>query len=118
MIGGTEVAWKDGRWLLRVHLLAVGVDKADWSRLRSRWPRLGVAIPINSEIATASSRTSRSSRHITVPAREDSADPESHTLLLPAQLAELIAWWSRYRFADLLFAYGARRRGTHIVVDG
>ena len=46
MIGGTEVAWKDGRWLLHVHLLAIGVNKADWNMLRSRWPRVGVAIPI------------------------------------------------------------------------
>jgi len=33
------------------------------------------------------------------------------------RLVELARWWSRYRFADFLFAYGARRRGGRLVVD-
>ena len=37
--------------------------------------------------------------------------------LPPDRLVELAAWWSRYRFEDFLFAYGARRRGGRLVVD-
>ena len=37
--------------------------------------------------------------------------------LPPDRLVELAAWWSRHRFEDYLFAYGARRRGGRLVVD-
>ena len=37
--------------------------------------------------------------------------------LPPDRLAELAAWWSRYRFEDYLFTYGAPRRGGQLVVD-
>ena len=37
--------------------------------------------------------------------------------LPPDRLVELAEWWSRYRFEDFLFAYGARRRGGQLVVD-
>jgi transposase len=37
--------------------------------------------------------------------------------LPPDRLVELAAWWSRHRFEDFLFAYGARRRGGRLVVD-
>jgi hypothetical protein len=37
--------------------------------------------------------------------------------LPPDRLVELAEWWSRHRFEDFLFAYGARRRGGRLVVD-
>ena len=35
----------------------------------------------------------------------------------PSSFVELAEWWSRHRFEDFLFAYGARRRGGRLVVD-
>ena len=36
LIGGTEIAWiaRHNLWILHCHLLAIGVLKADWDRLR------------------------------------------------------------------------------------
>ena len=121
LIGGTEVAWKNGRWLLHVHLLAIGVDKADWSKLRSRWPRVGVTIPIKVDQLRHTERQLPYLQKFATyhrPGARGLSGPGNPYPLPPAQLAELITWWSQYRFADFLFAYGARRRGTHIVVDG
>jgi hypothetical protein len=121
LIGGTEVAWKDDRWLLHVHLLAIGVDKAHWTGLRPRWPRVGVAILIKvDQFRDPERQLSYLQKFATYhrPGARGLSGPGNPYPLPPAQLAELITWWSQYRFDDFLFAYGARRRGTHIVVDG
>jgi len=120
LIGGTEVAWKDGRWLLHVHLLAIGVEKADWAELRSRWPRVGVAIPIKvDQLKDVERQVSYLQKFVTYhrPGARGVSGPGRPYPLPPAQLEELITWWSQYSFADFLFAYGARRRATRIVVD-
>jgi hypothetical protein len=45
-VGGTEAAWqaKHQRWLLHVHLLAIGVAQADWDRLDEAWADSGTGI--------------------------------------------------------------------------
>jgi hypothetical protein len=114
LIGGTEVAWKNGRWLLHLHLLAIGVEKADWRSLRARWPSVDEAIPIRvDQLRDSERQLSYLQKFATY--HSGPGDPYP---LPPAQRVELITWWSQYTFADFLFAYGARRRGTHIVVDG
>ena len=120
LIGGTEVAWKNGRWLLHLHLLAIGVEKADWRALRARWPSVDVAIPIKvDELRDPERQLSYLQKFATYhrPGARGLGGPGRPYPLPPAQLEELITWWSQYSFADFLFAYGARRRGTHIVVD-
>ena len=48
--------------------------------------------------------------------RRGSRPPQAYPL--PAErLLEPTNWWSRYQLTDLLFLYGARRRGMRIVVD-
>jgi hypothetical protein len=121
LVGGIEAAWKNDRWLLRAHLLAMGVEKVDWTGPRSRWPRVGVAIPIKvDQLRDSECQLSYHLKFATYPrpGARGLSGPGNPYPLPPAQLAELITWWSQYRFDDFLFAYGARRRGTHIVVDG
>jgi len=120
LIGGTEVAWKNGRWLLHLHLLAIGVEKADWRALRARWPSVDEAIPIKvDQLRDAERQLSYLQKFATYhrPGARGLSGPGWPYPLPPAQLEELITWWSQYSFADFLFAYGARRRGTRIVVD-
>jgi hypothetical protein len=121
LIGGTEAAWKNGRWLLHLHLLAIGVERADWGAVRARWPSVDEAIPIKVDHLRDAERQLTYLQKFTTyhrpGARGLSGAGNPYPLPAP-QLAELITWWSQYRFADFLFAYGARRRGTHIVVDG
>ena len=120
LIGGTEVAWKNGRWLLHLHLLAIGVEKADWRALRARWPSVDEAIPIKvDQLRDAERQLSYLQKFATYhrPGARGLSGPGRPYPLPPAQLEELITWWSQYGFADFLFAYGARRRGTRIVVD-
>ena len=47
-VGGTEAAWqvKHQRWLLHVHLLAIGVTQAGWDRLDEAWANSGTGDPI------------------------------------------------------------------------
>ena len=121
LVGGTEVAWKNGRWLLHLHLLAIGVEKADWRALRARWPSVDEAVPIKVDLLRDAERQlSYLQKFATYhrPGARGLTGPGNPYPLPPAQLAELITWWSQYRFFDFLFAYGARRRRTHIVVDG
>ena len=120
LIGGTEVAWKNGRWLLHLHLLAIGVEKADWRALRARWPSVDEAIPIKvDQLRDAERQLSYLQKFATYhrPGARGLSGPGEPYPLPPPQLKELITWWSQYSFADFLFAYGARRRGTRIVVD-
>jgi hypothetical protein len=121
LIGGTEAAWKNGHWLLHLHLLAIGVEKADWRALRARWPRFGEAIPIKVDQLRHTERQLTYLQKFATfhrPGARGFSGPGSPYPLPPAQLVELITWWSQHRFADFLFAYGARRRGMHIVVEG
>ncbi len=120
LIGGTEVAWKNGRWLLHLHVLAIGVEKADWRALRSRWPSVDEAIPLKvDQLRHDERQLSYLQKFATYhrPGARGLSGPGWPYPLPPAQLAELITWWSQYHFADFLFAYGARRRGTRIAVD-
>ena len=97
LIGGTEVAWKNGRWLLHVHLLAIGVDKARWTKLRSRWPRVGVAIPIKvDQLKDVERQLSYLQKFATYhrPGARGLSGPAEPYPLPSAQLEELIAWWS------------------------
>jgi hypothetical protein len=115
LAGGIEVAWQAQwqRWLLHAHLLAIGVDAHAWERLEAALEDSGTADPVDvvplrdfdEQISYAIKFTSYH-------------QPGRRRVPLPRdRLVELAAWWSRHRFEDYLFAYGARRRGGRIVVD-
>jgi hypothetical protein len=49
LVGGIEVAWQAQwqRWLLHAHVLAIGVDAADWDRLEADLEKSGTAKPVD-----------------------------------------------------------------------
>jgi hypothetical protein len=115
VVGGIEVVWQENwqRWLLHAHAVAIGVDADAWEQLEAALEDSGTAKPVDH-----------------VPLR-DPAEQLSYCVkfvsyhqpgrrlvpLPPDRLVELAAWWSRHRFEDFLFAYGARRRGGRLIVD-
>jgi hypothetical protein len=115
LAGGIEVAWQAQwqRWLLHAHLLAIGVDAHAWRRLESALEKSGTADPVDVvALRDFDEQISYAIKFVSYhrPGRR-------RVPLPPDRLVELAAWWSRYRFEDYLFAYGARRRGGQLVVD-
>jgi hypothetical protein len=115
VLGGIEVAWqaKWQRWLLHVHVLAVGVDASAWEQLEAALKDSGTDDPVKAvALRDPDEQLSYLVKFVTYhrPGRLRVPLPED-------RLVELAAWWSRHRFEDYLFAYGARRRGGRIVVD-
>jgi hypothetical protein len=114
-VGGIEVAWqaKWQRWLLHVHVLAVGVDPSAWERLEAALKDSGTDEPVQAvALRDPDEQLSYLVKFVTY------HRPGRLRVPLPRdRLVELAAWWSRHRFEDYLFAYGARRRGGRIVVD-
>lgn len=121
-IGGTEANWqvKHQRWLLHVHLLAVGMTEADWDRLDEAWVDSGTEDPImTEELRDLGEQLSYLVKFHTYHRPGQSlANRRAPAYALPDdRLAELATWSSQYRLDDFLFLYGARRRGNNIVVS-
>jgi len=115
VVGGIEVAWQAQwqRWLLHAHLLGIGVDAHAWRRLEAALEKSGTADPVRPvALCNPDRQLSYCIKFVTYhqPGRR-------RVPLPPDRVVELAAWWSRYRFEDYLFAYGARRRGGQLVVD-
>ena len=115
LAGGIEVAWQEQRqrWLLHAHVLAIGVDPNAWQRLEAVLENSGTADPVDVvALRDFDEQLSYLVKFVTY------HQPGRRLVPLPAdRLVELAAWWSRHRFEDYLFAYGARRRGGCLVVD-
>ena len=115
VVGGIEVAWQENwqRWLLHAQVLAIGVDANAWERLEAALEDSGTAKPVEVvALRNFDKQLSYCIKFVTYhqPGRRLFSLP-------PDRLVELAAWWSRHRFEDFLFAYGARRRGGRLVVD-
>ena len=115
VVGGIEVAWQEKwqRWLLHVHVLAIGVDAVAWKRLAAALEDSGTAKPVDVDpLRDPDEQLSYCIKFVSYhqPGRR-------RVPLPPDRLVELAAWCSRHRFVDFFFAYGARRRGGRIVVD-
>ena len=113
--GGIEVAWQENhqRWLLHAQVLALRVAAHAWDQLEADLEDSGTAKPVRVVLLRDPDRQlSYCVKFVTYqqPGRRLFGLP-------PDRLVELAAWWSRYRFEDFLFAYGARRRGGRLVVD-
>jgi hypothetical protein len=113
--GGIEVAWQENwqRWILHAHVLAIGVDANAWTQLEAALEDSGTADPVMPKpLRNPDEQLSYCIKFVTY------HQPGRRRVPLPGErLVELAAWWSRHRFEDLLFAYGARRRGGRLVVD-
>ena len=121
-VGGTEAAWqvKHQRWLLHVHLLAIGMTQADWLRLDEAWADSGTDDPImTKELCDPGEQLSYIVKfHTYHKPRQSRANRRARVYRLPPdRLAELATWSSRYRLDDFLFLYGAKRRGKKIVAS-
>lgn len=122
LIGGTEVAYraKQHEWILHVHLLCLRFKRNDGEKLKA---------------AARGSPTSKplKQQKIKSPARQISYLQKFNTLHRPGvqhanrrarayplprgPFAELMAFYAAHSFADFLFLFGARRRGTRIVIE-
>jgi hypothetical protein len=122
LIGGTEVSWDNATrtWILHVHLLAIGVPPAAWTRLRKALRGVGPKFPLKLQPLRNPER--QISYVVKFPTffrpKSRSGGARSPAVPLPSdRLAELAAWWSGYAFEDLIFLFGAKRRGGRIVIE-
>jgi hypothetical protein len=120
LVGGAEVGWdeKSRSWILHVHLLAIGVPEEAWTNLRAALRNSGTATPLKVQpLRDVERQVSYVSKFTTYhrPLGRDGGGRSPAVPLPPTRLAELAAWWARYRFEDFVFLYGARRRGGRIV---
>ena len=115
LAGGIEVAWQETwqRWLLHAHVLAIGVDAVTWKQLEAALADSGTARPVLPVLL----RDPEVQISYCLKFVDYHRPGRRRVPLPPDRLVELAAWWSRYRFEDFLFAYGARRRGDRLVVD-
>ena len=115
VVGGIEASWQENwlRWLLHVHVLAIGVDVSAWEQLEAALQDSGTAKPVDHvPLRDPAEQLSYCIKFVTY------HQPGRRLVPLPPdRLVELAAWCSRHRFEDFLFAYGARRRGGRLVVD-
>jgi hypothetical protein len=126
LAGGTEVAWKsrDERWILHVHLLAIGISDHQWRRLRRS---LRDSAPGKRAAILAKRQTFENKvRHASYLQKfgtyhrpgEQNGFRRPRAIPLPQKrFVELVSWWDGHRFGDFLFLYGARRRGGRIVPE-
>jgi hypothetical protein len=122
LIGGTEVSWDSATrsWILHVHLLAIGVPAAAWTRLRKALRGVGPKFPVKVQrLRNPERQVSYLIKFNTYfRPRSRSSGARSSAVPLPLdRLAELAAWWSGYTFEDFTFLVGAKRRGGRIVLD-
>ncbi len=122
LIGGTEVSWDSATrsWTLHIHVLAIGVPPAAWTRLRKALRGVGPKYPVKVQrLRNPERQISYLITFITYfrPRSRSGGARSSAVPLPPDRLAELAEWWSRYAFDDFTFLLGAKRRGGRIGVE-
>jgi hypothetical protein len=123
LIGGTEAGWSHDNavWILHVHLVAIGVPREAWTRLRatlknSRAP----TIPLKRQpLNNVEYQISYALKFLTChwPGARGGLGRGMAYPLPPDRIAELVAWWSRHTIADFKILFGARTRGGKIIPD-
>ncbi len=123
LIGGTEIAWltKHNLWILHVHLLAIGVLKADWDRLRASLPDVNPAAALKVQTLEDFAEQISYCQKFNSSHKPGKHGPNGHApAYYPLQTERLIEWaeWmAKRRFEDFAFLFGARRRAGRIVVE-
>ncbi len=120
LVGGTEVAWlaKREKWVLHLHLLAIGVPEDAWERLRAALNDVGPAIALKvqalKDLAEQLSYCQKfNSSH--KPGKRGPNGQAPYRPLPTERLVEWAEWVAKYRFEDFGFLFGARRHGGRIV---
>jgi hypothetical protein len=122
LIGKIEAGWSNKRktWIVHAHLLAIGVPDEAWAKLRAALRNSESAIPVKVQSLRDVERQVSYIIKFTTYHRPLDRDGGGRSRAVPlplARLAELAAWWTRYRFGDFVFLFGARRFGGRVVVD-
>jgi hypothetical protein len=120
LIGGTEGAWdaKQRAWILHLHILSIGIERAKWEALAVGMGSTDRAIPIKIERLKDTVRPlSYMQKWMTYfrPHRRLGRKLSMAVPLKPQQVAKLCRWWASHRFEEFMFLYGAKRRGGRIV---
>jgi hypothetical protein len=122
LIGGTEIAWLThcSRWILHCHLLAIGVRKADWDRLRKSLPNAKPATALKVQALKDFAKQLSYCQKLNSGHKPGKRGPDggADTYRLPTErLIEWAEWMAKQRFEDFAFLFGARRRGGRIFVE-
>jgi hypothetical protein len=123
LIGGTEIAWLNQHdlWILHVHLLAIGVLKADWDRLRESLPDVNPAAALKvqalKDFAEQIFYCQKFNSSHKPGRRGPNGHPAAYYPLPTGRLIEWAEWMVQQRFEDFAFLFGARRRAGRIVVE-
>ncbi len=119
LIGGIEVAWlsRDRKWILHVHVMAVGVSAEAWARLEDKLADCGRSDPVDHEELVNPERWLSYALKFVTYYKLRRGGRESKVSLPPDRLAELASWWAHYQHDDFVFLFGARRRGRKIDVE-
>lgn len=119
LIGGTEIAWlaKHGLWILHCHLLAIGVQQADWDRLRGALPDANSAAALKVQALEDLAEQLSYCQKFNSSHKPGKRGPNGRPQLYPLPTERLIEWaeWmAKQRFENFTFLFGARRRGGRI----
>jgi hypothetical protein len=122
LIGGTEIAWLNAHnlWVLHVHLLAIGVRKAAWDRLRKSLPDAKPATALKVQALRNFAQQLSYCQKFNSGHKPGRHSPDGRAQLYPLPAARLIEWaeWmTQRRFEDFAFLFGARRRAGRIFVE-
>jgi hypothetical protein len=96
LVGGTEAAWiaADRRWILHLHLLAIGVRPDSWERLRAKLGDYGHAVPLKIEALNDEARQLSYITKFTTYHRPLKRGPGGPSPAFPLPPARLEEWWT------------------------
>jgi hypothetical protein len=119
LIGGTEIAWlaKQNLWILHSHLLAIGVQQADWDRLRGALPDASPAAALKVQALEDFAEQLSYCQKFNSSHKPGKRGPNGRAQSYPLPTERLIEWaeWlAKQRFENFTFLFGARRRGGRI----
>jgi hypothetical protein len=120
LIGGTEVAWlwRQERWILHLHLLAIGVTDAVEARLRASLPDASPAAALKVQaLEDPAEQISYCQKYNStyMPGKRGPTGRAPARPLPRERLVEWAEWMAQHKFPDFGFLYGARRHGGRIV---
>jgi hypothetical protein len=120
-IGGIEVSMKNSAWVAHMHLVVLGATEHDLNTLASKFIRRGVKrAALVQSLNDLAKQLSYLQKFATYhrPGKQHKSRRARAYPLSAVECREFADWTSRYTFTDFLFLYGARRRGSRIIVGG
>lgn len=119
-IGGIEVSFDAGVWLVHGHFLLLGPTRAELNKLADAFGTKGVRrASLVQPVRDLTAQSSYLLKFVTYHRPGSQAGqrrPRAYPLPASA-LHELATWSSEAAFTDFLFLFGARRRGARIVLE-